>query len=59
MKHVYPLSKPAAAQEGGARLNLLVLLISPLLALYSVVGQVIRLVNPGYQKDFIGPDQAQ
>ena len=57
MMHIRPLSRPARAQEDGASLNLLVLLITPLLALYGAVGQVLRYVAPGFQKDFIGPEQ--
>ncbi len=57
MKHLFPLSKPARAQESNFNLDFLVLLISPLLIVYSAANQAIRLFNPDFQKDFIGPDQ--
>lgn len=58
MKHVHLLSKPVPAQGEGGNLDLLVVLISPFLFLYSAVGQVVRLFAPDFQKSFIGPDQA-
>ena len=57
MKHLHTISKPAPAQEGGFNLEFLVLLISPLLAVYAAAGQFVRFFNPDFQKDFIGPDQ--
>ena len=57
MKHLQRISRPARAQDDSASLNVLVLLIAPLLALYGAVGQVLRFVAPGFQKDFIGPEQ--
>ncbi|MCF6285847.1 MAG: hypothetical protein L3K26_11705, partial [Candidatus Hydrogenedentes bacterium] len=57
MKHLHLISKLAPAQEDGFNLEFLVLLISPFLAVYAAAGQFIRLFNPDFQKDFIGPDQ--
>lgn len=45
------------AQGGDFNLNFLGLLISPVLLIYSAAGHVIRLFNPEFEKEFIGPDQ--
>ncbi len=57
LKHIHLISRPKRAENDGPSLNLLLLLVTPLLALYGAIGQVLRLVVPGFEKDFIGPEQ--
>lgn len=58
MKHIHVMSRPKRAEKDGTSLNILLLLVTPLLGLYGAVGQVLRLVVPGFEKDFIGPEQS-